>query len=142
MSQNNDGSREYFKSPKGKEIIDSALDRSVLDSYLVRIALMNADNTKKDLMSDDSGVDRLLHIVKNPDTDRRTFDSAANVLIRVLEGPDRNRLSDSMVSQAGEAVAAFISARDKDAKWRERNRGKRWSLLEQLSKSSGRFSDD
>jgi hypothetical protein len=139
----------YLQTPDGKRITESALDRAMLDSYLVRIALMNADNAKKELMIDDSGIDRLLRIVKNPDADRVTFDSAAKVLIRVLEGPDRLRLGESMVSEVGETVAVFISARDKDAKWLERNRGRRSSLLRQLSESSGvrqdgtlRFSDD
>src|SRR2546427_8529879 len=39
---------EYFKGPKGREIIDSTLDRSMLDSCLIRIARLDEDPAFKE----------------------------------------------------------------------------------------------
>jgi hypothetical protein len=133
---------EYFSTPQGRLVIDSTLDHAVLDSCLVRIALMNSDKSayKKlytKLMIDDHDADRLLRIVNSDKYDDAMFRSAANVLILAFNNPDRS--SSSMVTEVGNAFAAFIAPKDKDAKWLEKNRTRRRWLLEELGES--RFSE-
>ena len=130
---------EYFSTPQGRRIIDSTLDRSVLDSYLIRIALMKTDTASyKDLKMDDYDAERLLRIVNSDKVDDATFESAADVLIVAFGSPGRT--GTAMLTEVGEAFAVFISAKNKDAKWLERNRTKRAWLLGKLSQSS--FSED
>ncbi len=130
---------EYFSTPQGRRIIDSTLDRSVLDSYLIRIALMKTDKASyKDLMMDDYDAERLLRIVNSDKVDDAIFESAADVLIVAFGSPGRT--GSAMLTEVGEAFAVFISAKNKDAKWLERNRNRRAWLLGKLSQSS--FSED
>jgi hypothetical protein len=121
----------YFDTQEGKHIIDSAIDRSVLNSYLI---LMQTEKARLGRFTiDDYDVQRLLNLVKSTDTDRATFGSAASVLI--YASPKKS----SIKAEVGEAFADLIAAKGKDKKWIESNFEKRCLLLENLNET--RFSE-
>src|SRR6266404_1887231 len=134
--------KEYFDTPQGRRIIDSTLDRSVLNSYLVRMALLNADKSQRQQLAiEDYDADRLLRIVNSTETDESTFESAANVLIVAFGDQKPAGAHESMmIGELGETFAVFITAKNKDAKWLQNNHTKRLWLLKKLNET--RFADD
>ena len=138
-------SEEHFSGPDGKRIIDSTLDHAVLDSYLVHIALMNANKAMnpdkasyQELPIDNDDANRLLRIINDEKTPFSTFESAAKVLILAFGNPYRS--SNAMLAEVGESFADLITAKGKDQKWIESNHQKRLRLLQKLNESH--FSED
>jgi len=130
---------DQFSSREGKQIIDATLDRSVLNSYLIQIALLKTDNSQR-FRIEDFDADRLLRVVKNTDTDDVTFESAAKILITALARGGKSNLRISMISDVDETFASFITAKDKGDKWIANNYEKRVWLLNELNETG--FSHD
>lgn len=130
---------DQFSSREGKQIIDATLDRSVLNSYLIQMALLKTDSSQR-FTIEDFDADRLLRVVKNTDTDDVTFESAAKILITALSQGGKSNLRISMISDIDETFASFITAKDKGDKWIANNNGKRMWLLNELNETG--FSHD
>jgi hypothetical protein len=128
-----------FATSEGKQIIDSVLDRAVLNSYLTQMALLKTDKAQR-FRIEDHDADRLLRIVKNAETDNVTFEAAAKVLITALSQEGPGTLRFALVSDICETFAGLITAKGRDEKWLANNYQKRMWLLTELSETG--FSHD
>src|SRR5437773_11811940 len=127
--------QRYFDNQEGRNIIDSAIDRSVLNSYLIQMALVDADKSLRQQFRgiENPDVNRLLRIVNRAEMkDTTNVDSATNLLMKGAR--------QEMISEVGGAFADLIAAKGKDLKWIESNSWKRRRLLDKLNET--RFSDD
>jgi hypothetical protein len=123
-----------FVSPEGKQVIDSALDQSVLNSYLTQMELLKMGKITG-LSIDDFDANRLLRIAKKTETDHVTFQSAVRVLITVLDQGGSGTLRLALASNIYDTFADFIAAKGRDGKWLANNSQKRMWLLNQLSET-------
>jgi hypothetical protein len=99
-----------FKSPEGRHIIDSAIDRSVLNSYLIQMALAQVDKSWRPFTVEDYDIERLERLVK--DADENTSKSAANALIFASS---RN---PAILPEVGKAFAGLFTGSDeKKIEW-------------------------
>jgi hypothetical protein len=134
-----DKAEAQFVSKDGKQIIDATLDRAVLNSYLIQMALLKTDKAQR-LRIEDHDAGRLLRIIKDAETDNVTFESASKIIITALSQEGPGTLRFALVSDICETFAGLIAPKNRDEKWLANNYQKRMWLLNELGETD--FSHD
>lgn len=122
--------RNELETPETKRSVEAILDRAVLDSYLVRLALRRTQKADdKPIRIADFDANRLIRMVKRAGTDSDTFKSAIEVLSSLISEDAHDGRQKELAADIGAAFAELVAAKDPLLIWISKDSEKRKLII-------------